>query len=255
MTRIMAHRGARNLWAENSALGFRKVAALDFDAVEFDLHLTDEGELVVIHDPMLERTTNGHGPVRALRGNDRQALRLKGPDGTLIDEGIPSFDEVLDILSPTRADLYVELKSDADGRPYPGLVHEAVAALRKRGLQSRAVLHSFDVSVLHEIRDHAPEFRRLVSVNRDWADRQGGIEAFLREVNDLVDVVGIHHALFEDSFDTIARLRPIERTSVWTVNEPDLIRIWIARGPGFITSDNPVLLRDLMTQARIMTPS
>ena len=55
MSQIMAHRGARNLWAENSCLGFRRTAGHGFDAIEFDLHLTDGGEIVVIHDPTLDR--------------------------------------------------------------------------------------------------------------------------------------------------------------------------------------------------------
>ncbi|MTH79044.1 glycerophosphodiester phosphodiesterase family protein [Paracoccus aestuariivivens] len=249
MSQIMAHRGARDLWAENSALGFREVAKLDFDAIEFDLHLTDAGELVVIHDATLERTTNGAGPVRSLTRDGRRALRLKGPSGALIDEGIPSFDEVLDILGPLRADLYVELKADENGMPYPDMVALAADALRQRGLQDRSVLHSFDISVVREIKNVAPEFRRLISVNREWAARQGGIAAFLAEVNGLVDIVGIHHELYEAEFDLIRSLRPLEATSVWTVNEPELIRRWIARGPGFIVSDNPVLLRELMTES------
>jgi glycerophosphoryl diester phosphodiesterase len=63
MTRIIAHRGARNLWAENSLDGFRRTTQLGVDAVELDLHLSHDGAVVVIHDPLLDRTTNGHGPV------------------------------------------------------------------------------------------------------------------------------------------------------------------------------------------------
>ncbi|MDN3714287.1 glycerophosphodiester phosphodiesterase family protein [Paracoccus cavernae] len=73
MSRIMAHRGARNLWAENSMLGFRNILPHGFDAVEFDVHLTDAGEMVVIHDATLDRTTTGSGPVRALTPEARRA--------------------------------------------------------------------------------------------------------------------------------------------------------------------------------------
>ena len=66
MTLITGHRGARNLWPENSLQGFRNVLELGVDAVEFDVHVTDAGELLVIHDATLERTTDGHGAVRAL---------------------------------------------------------------------------------------------------------------------------------------------------------------------------------------------
>lgn len=248
MSRIIAHRGARNIWAENSALGFRETARLGFSGIEFDLHLTDAGELVVIHDPTLERTTNGRGPVRALTPESRKALRLKGPDGALIDEGVPSFGEVLDILAPTRAELWVELKADESGFTDPRMICMVAQALHRRGLESRAVLHAFDIGVVRAIRDLAPEFRRLISVNRGWADRQGGFAAFLHRVRGLVEVVGIHHELFEAEFDLISRLGLLERCSVWTINDPDLMRHWMARGPGYLVSDDPLLLRSLAEQ-------
>ncbi|WP_375263913.1 glycerophosphodiester phosphodiesterase family protein [Palleronia sp.] len=79
MTAITGHRGARNLWPENSLMGFRKAAELGCDAIEFDVHLTVAGELVVIHDPTLERTTEGAGEVANLLGsgpiNQVEALR------------------------------------------------------------------------------------------------------------------------------------------------------------------------------------
>lgn len=246
MTGIMAHRGARNLWAENSLLGFRETVARGFEAIEFDLHLTDEGQLVVIHDATLDRTTTGTGPVSALTDASRRDLRLKGPDGAVINEGVPSFDEALDILGTGPSDLYVELKADERGRPYPGMVAMVADALRARGLQDRSVLHSFDITVVHEVAKLAPEFRRLISVNRDWADRQGGIVALLQAVEGLVDIVGIHHELYEAEFATIAALRDPSRTSVWTVNDAPTIRRWIARSPAFIVSDDPVLVQDLM---------
>lgn len=249
MSQIMAHRGARNLWAENSCLGFRETARHGFDGIEFDLHLTDAGEVVVIHDPTLDRTTNGTGRVRDLTPESRRALRLRGPDGALIEEGVPSLEEVLEILAPhSETDLYVELKSDENGTPYPELVEKTVKTLRRFGLAERSVLHSFDIEVVRHIRATAPDLRRLISVNRTWADRQGGIAAFLREVDDLVDIVGIHHELFEAEFDRIARLRPLKSCSVWTINDPALIRRWIERAPGFLVSDNPLLVRELMQE-------
>jgi len=58
ITNIVGHRGARNLWPENSITGFRNVFDLAIEVVEFDVHLSDAGELLVIHDPTLERTTD-----------------------------------------------------------------------------------------------------------------------------------------------------------------------------------------------------
>ena len=175
MTFITGHRGARNLWPENSLQGFRNVLALGVDAVEFDVHLTDAGELVVIHDATLERTTEGEGPVRALSPDARRATRLKGSD-----EAIPTLGEVLDVLGTAEGlPLHVELKNDETGKPYPGIVEKVAAELIARGLDQRSYLTSFDVSVLEDCRRIAPGIKRLVSVNAAWADKQGGLKTFI----------------------------------------------------------------------------
>lgn len=249
MTRLMAHRGARNLWAENSCLGFREVARLGVPAVEFDLHLTDDGQILVIHDATLDRTTTGTGPVRALTGNARHALRLKGPEGE-IAEGVPVLAEVLDILAPTGMHLFVELKSDDEGRPYPGLPAMVAEALRRAGVADRCTLTSFDLDVVRDLRDAAPEIPRLVSVNRNWADMQGGLDAFFARLDGLADLVGVHHELFEAEFDRLCTLWPLERLGVWTVNDAELIRHWLHRAPGWLTTDDPVLVQAIAKEGK-----
>ena len=128
MVRIIAHRGARNLWAENSLEGFRRTAALGVDAVELDLHLSSDGEIVVIHDPLLDRTTNGHGPVS---GHSLEALRRLQLKDTL-GETIPTLDEVLDVFAPTGLGLELEMKTDARGRPYTMTATSAVQVSPQR---------------------------------------------------------------------------------------------------------------------------
>lgn len=249
MSRIMAHRGARNLWAENSLLGFRNTLEYGFDAVEFDVHLTDEGEMVVIHDATLERTTDGRGDVRKLTPAERKQLKLRGPDGALIDECPPTLEEVLAILAQDPSiEAWVELKSDADNRPYEGLIEKAAAAIRAAGLEQRAALHSFDVSVVERIREIAPEMRRLVSVNAQSAERYGGLAAMMEKVRGLPHILGVHHELFAAEFDLIASEWGVENCSVWTVNDADQMRRWIEVDPGFIVSDDPVTLQSLMRE-------
>ena len=71
-TRLAAHRGGARLWPENSLRAFREALALGVDLLELDVHLSADGEVVVIHDPTLDRTTTGTGPVV-----DRTAAELR----------------------------------------------------------------------------------------------------------------------------------------------------------------------------------
>ena len=235
MTRITGHRGARGLWPENSLDGFRNVLALDLDAVEFDVHLSDSGELLVIHDAILGRTSGGPGPVRALSPADRAEIRLNGSDET-----IPALGDVLSVLgSGVGPALHVELKSDSDGRPYTGIAERVIAEIDRYGLRARCHLASFDNTMLEECRRIAPDIPRLISVDATYSDRQGGLEAFLASVDDLVDIVAIHHRLLEAWWDTILATIAADRLCVWTINDEVRIREWLDRGVGYLTSDRP----------------
>lgn len=241
MTLITGHRGARNLWPENSLQGFSNVLELGVDAVEFDVHLTDAGELLVIHDATLERTTEGQGPVRALTPEARLNVKLKDSDET-----IPTLSEVLSVLAAADGlPLHVEIKSDETGTPYPGIVEKVAAELAAKGLADRSYLTSFDVSVLEGCRRIAPDIARLVSVNAAWAERHGGLKAFIEQVEGLVEIVAIHHELMEAEWDLITGLLPLDRLCVWTLNDEALIAKWLERGIGHLTSDSPDLALNL----------
>src|SRR6202162_952714 len=81
VTLLAAPRGGSLLWPENSLLAFRNAVALGVDFIEFDVHLSKDGEVVVIHDPTLERTTTGTGPVKDRTAAELKALRLKDRTG------------------------------------------------------------------------------------------------------------------------------------------------------------------------------
>jgi len=241
MTVIIGHRGARNIWAENSLTGFRNVMELGVQAVELDLHLSDVGEILVIHDATLDRTTDRSGPVRSLSPESRKAVKLKDHKG-LTDDHVPSLEEALDILaSAPGVLLHVEIKQDETRRPYPGLAERAADMLRHYGVADRAWLTSFDMTVLETCRRTAPEIKRLVSVNADWAERAGGMEAFLTRAKPLVDVIAVHHELMEAEWSRFVDQHPREKLCVWTVNDEEALRYWLGKGLGYLTTDSPDL--------------
>ncbi|MBC7557643.1 MAG: glycerophosphodiester phosphodiesterase, partial [Chryseobacterium sp.] len=87
----IAHRGAKGYAPENTLFAFQKAIDLGCDAIELDVHLSLEGELVVIHDEKINRTTNGTGFVNQLLTKELKTF--------LIDEKheIPTLKEILDI--------------------------------------------------------------------------------------------------------------------------------------------------------------
>lgn len=246
MTMIIGHRGARNIWAENSLTGFRNVLGLGVEAIELDLHLSDAGEILIIHDATLDRTTNRTGPVRRLSPSERKAVRLTGAAGPTGDH-VPSLEEVLDVLAPQKGLLHVEIKHDENGRPYAGLAEKAADTLRRYEVADRAWLTCFDLTVLETCRQNAPEIKRLVSVNAEWAARAGGMDAFLTMAKPLIDIIAVHHELMEAEWSRIVGLHPRERLCVWTVNDEPGLRHWLGRGLGYLTTDRPDLALKLQT--------
>ncbi|KQV70134.1 glycerophosphodiester phosphodiesterase family protein [Rhizobium sp. Root1220] len=246
MTLITGHRGARNLWAENSLTGFRNVLDIGVDAVEFDVHLTTAGELLVIHDATLERTADGHGPVRALSPETRKSVLLKDTSET-----IPTLSEVLEVLATAgHIAPHIEIKMDESGTPYPGIVEKVTAEIARFGIEGRSYLTSFDTSVLEACRRHAPGVARLASVNAAWADKQGGIARFIESVDSLVEIIAVHHELLDTEWQTITATIAPERLCAWTLNDEALIRRWLNSGIGHLTSDSPDLALQLRGQMR-----
>lgn len=236
MTAIIGHRGGRNLWPENSILGFRETLALGIDAIEFDVHLTDAGELVVIHDATLDRTAEGSGEVRRLSPEQRAGTTLKGSN-----EAVPTLDEVLAVLAAGPAvELHVELKADAAGVPYGGLEALTAAALQRHGLAERSLLTSFNPDVLDECRSVAPTIDRLISINEQSSQKLGLVPT-LQRAAPLVRTVAIHKDLLAAQWDLITPIISPDRICAWVLNERAELEHWLARNVGFITSDDPVL--------------
>jgi glycerophosphoryl diester phosphodiesterase len=240
--RIIGHRGARNLWPENSLGGFRNALALGVDGIELDVHPSAEGELVVIHDPTLERTTEGTGPVAARTAAELGATRLKGGDG----EGVPTLDTVLDLLSGRGIELHIELKNDAANRPYPELPRRVAEVLAARRLDD-AILTSFDPEVLGELRRVRPRGRLLASVDRRSAAAQGGPEAQLDRFAAIgVDVVAVEKSFLAEHETLYQRRLGAARLGAWVVNDPADIARWLGAPVRYITTDRP----DLVLAAR-----
>lgn len=109
---VAAHRGQTgSKLPENTLAAFRDAIARKVAVIEVDLRQTSDGAIVIMHDPTLDRTTNGSGPVTAM--TLAQVKTLDAGDG----ERVPTFDEVLALISPSETRLLLDLKSTGDLPP------------------------------------------------------------------------------------------------------------------------------------------
>lgn len=150
---VIGHRGNRAHAPENTIESIRQAVALGVDAVEFDVHVSRDGTLVVMHDPTLDRTTNGSGPIAA-----RTLAELRGLDAGAkfsIDGGksypyrergitIPTFDEVMELL-PRELPIIIEVKT-------PAATSFVSDAVRRHGIAKRIIVAGFDGDAVRPLR-------------------------------------------------------------------------------------------------------
>lgn len=232
-----AHRGGALLWPENSLTAFRGALGLGVDLLELDVHLTRDGEVVVLHDPTLDRTTTGRGPVRDLTWADFGPVTLKGG----VREGVPRLRDVLALVMPTPAGLLVEIKVGVDGARYPGIEEKVLGLLDEAALRDRTTVMAFEWQSLERLRALAPRIRLTGLLSRREADRLGGLgAATARLVAIGANEVGIERALLSAEAVETARAAGLG-LGVWTVNESDELRRVLALGVDSVTTDRPDL--------------
>jgi glycerophosphoryl diester phosphodiesterase len=143
---VIAHRGASGTCPENTLVAFARAAALGAHMIELDVQLTSDGEVVVMHDWTLERTTDGAGAVRErtlaeIRRLDAGAWFGPAFRGTRV----PTLAEV---LAAVALPVNIELKPVGND----GLEARALAVVESAGALARVVFSSFDAGALERVR-------------------------------------------------------------------------------------------------------
>ena len=156
---IIGHRGAAGLAPENTMKGFRRAFGCGVDAVELDVRAVDT-RLAVIHDPTVDRTTDGRGPVSGYRIEDLK--HLDAGDG----EAIPMLEEVMQAL-PAGIGINIELK----GPETEGLL----AAMPLD--HGNTLISSLDLGRLKEIRRALPDAKCAPVFRMPYRDMLGAARA------------------------------------------------------------------------------
>jgi len=157
-TRIFAHRGSSKAAPENTMAAFQKALEEKAEGLEIDVHLTRDGEMVVLHDEWVDRTTDGSGWVRDFALEELKRLdngrwfssRFEG-------QRIPTLDEVLEWILDTGLHLNIELKNNRV--PYPGMEEEVIRLVERFAMEERVIISSFHHDSLMHVRKFRPKWR------------------------------------------------------------------------------------------------
>jgi glycerophosphoryl diester phosphodiesterase len=160
---VIAHRGDSAHRPENTMASFASALEVGAEIIEFDVQFTRDGHVVVVHDPSVDRTTNGRGRIAQMNLAEIKALSAGYPDrfgSGYTGERVPTLAEVLGLLKG-RALAMIEVKpeavtEDAEG----GIEAHTVEEIRKAGMEKEVAIISFSRQALVRCRTLAPDLMR-----------------------------------------------------------------------------------------------
>ena len=159
---LYGHRGARGEAPENTVPGFAYAQRIGVTAFELDVHLSSDQELVVIHDPDVDRTTNGHGPVSAFTASELAALDARAAFPAWPEpSGVPRLVDVLDAFAGTQT-FQIEIKTNT-ADVLEVVAQKLVDLIGRYAIGDRTEVSSFDPAALAIMRRIAPRSRAPTS--------------------------------------------------------------------------------------------
>ena len=217
----IGHRGAKAYEPENTLRSFKKALELEVDAVELDVRRTKDDNLIVIHDPEVDRTTNGKGLVSAFTLKEiKQLVTEKG-------DKIPTLEEVLDFLDK-KVKILIELKE-------PAVENKVLSIIREKGLEKNVIIVSFLEEALKAVR----ELNSEVETGLIYVRYKNPIKAALElKANYLLPLCRFTHTA-----DVQKAHQNGLKVIVWTINEQEEVLKYQKKGVDGITSDKPDILK------------
>jgi glycerophosphoryl diester phosphodiesterase len=237
---VVGHRGARHEAPENTITGFRHAIDLGLQVVEFDIRMSRDGELAIVHDATVDRTTNGSGNVADLTLAELQALDARSIHADWPEPArIPNFSEVLDAVGSLPV-ILVEIKADTNER-LDLIVPKAIAEIRARGLERQAAIISFNIHALEIAHRLAPEIDRGYIGNWDTPE-------FL-DVATRLECRHVHpyHPTADRALVAQAKASGFE-VSGWQTNSAGDLESVLTLNPDYISSDVPTLITGLLAE-------
>jgi glycerophosphoryl diester phosphodiesterase len=240
---VVAHRGASSTRPENTLASFEEAIRLGARIVEFDVRLSREGVPVVMHDPAVDRTTDGTGFVHELTAPEISSLRV---DGT---SRVPTLDEVLAALSG-RAAAAIEIKNipgDPAFDPAREPIVEAVhAGLGRVAFGGPVLVISFNPKSIGASKAMAPGVPTGF-LTTDLVDPREALAFAVAQGHDMV-LPGTRASIPAGAAFVEEVHAAGVRAGTWTVDDPETVRMLFDRGFDAVASNDPAMALDVLAE-------
>ncbi len=219
----IGHRGAKGLEPENTLISFQKAIEIGVDGIELDVRLTSDGELVVIHDETIDRTTNGTGFVNQFSLSEIKKFRIHST------QEIPTLLEVLELIDK-KSFVNIELKELETAEKVVAMIEDFIST--KNWNYSDFLVSSFDWHAIQKVRFLNPDIPIGVLTESD-------LEMAFTFAKFLKASIIIPHYLLLNATDVDEIQNAGIKIFVWTVNENDTIEKMKTLNINGIISDFP----------------
>jgi len=238
LVQIIGHRGAAGTFPENTMVSFKACEKFRADGIELDVQLTSDGEIVVIHDETINRTSNGKGYVKDFTLSQLKQFdfsnKFKNKVGFC---EIPTLKEVFDWAQSNDFSINIELKNDKF--TYHGLEERVINLIRQYEMEKRVILSSFNHKSMFKIHLMAPDLETAVlyykKKNEPWKlaeeFKAKAIHPNYKSITDEQIIETLKHQI---------AVRP------YTVNDPEIMKRLIALNCTAIITDFPEIGAELV---------
>lgn len=226
---VFAHRGASGYFPENTLPAFKEAVRMGADGIELDIHKTKDGQLVVIHDEKIDRTSNGKGEVREYTLEELRKFNYNATHPECKEASIPTMREVFELIKPTNLIINIELKTGIIF--YEGIEADILAMTKEFGMEDRVIYSSFNHYSIMKIKELDPTARTGFlymdgTLNMPEYGKEHGVEA-------------LHPALYNVQYPNyVQRCHELGlKINTWTVNSKQYMHMACEMGlDGIITN-------------------
>lgn len=240
MAKNFAHRGFSGKYPENTMLAFIKAVETGAEGIELDVQLTKDGEVVIIHDETIDRTTDGKGEVVSYTYEE-----LCKFDASYIYKGqfgfnkIPTLKEYFEFIKDTDIITNIELKTGIN--EYPEIEEKVWSLIKEYNLAEKVIISSFNHYSVLRMKHIAPHLKYGL-LSETWI-----VDAGKYVHNLAVDCYHPHFKILTKENIKEIKMYGIE-INTWTVNTEKDIRDMIEKGIDIIIGNFPDLTKKILEE-------